>query len=62
MAEDILQFQDGREARINGKKRDGRRSPDWLEGWDQVHRESGLSAKHIITRDAHSDPTLPEDE
>lgn len=36
MAEDIIQFQDGREAAIAGKRRDRRRSADWLEGHDQV--------------------------
>ncbi len=34
MAEDILQFQAGRQAAIEGKPRDGRRSADWLEGYD----------------------------
>lgn len=36
MADDILAFQAGREAAIAGMPRDGRRSADWLEGWDQV--------------------------
>lgn len=39
MAEDINQFQDGRIAAMGGFKRDGRRSADWLEGYDQVHAE-----------------------
>lgn len=33
---EILDFQAGREARIAGKKRDGRRDADWLRGWDQI--------------------------
>jgi len=33
---EILDFQAGREARIAGKLRDGRRNADWLRGWDQV--------------------------
>lgn len=33
---DIIAFQEGREARIDGKPRDGRRNADWLRGWDQV--------------------------
>jgi hypothetical protein len=40
MAENILQFQAGREAAINGFKRDERRSKDWLEGYDQVKAET----------------------
>jgi hypothetical protein len=40
MAENILQFQSGREAAINGFKRDERRSKDWLEGYDQVRAET----------------------
>lgn len=40
MAENILQFQSGREAAINGFKRDERRSKDWLEGYDQVKAET----------------------
>lgn len=39
MAEDVLQFQSGREAAMNGLKRDERRSKDWLEGYDQVKAE-----------------------
>ena len=39
MAEDLLQFQSGREAAINGLRRDERRSKDWLEGYDQVKAE-----------------------
>lgn len=39
MAENILQFQSGREAAMNGFKRDERRSKDWLEGYDQVKAE-----------------------
>jgi hypothetical protein len=39
MADDILQFQAGREAAINGFKRDERRSKDWLDGYDQVKAE-----------------------
>ena len=36
MANDILQFQAGRLAAIGGKKRDNRKSKDWLEGYDAV--------------------------
>ena len=39
----ILQFQQGREAAIAGKPRDGRKSKDWLAGWDQVFSESQSS-------------------
>lgn len=39
MAEDILQFQAGREARMDAKPRDGRRTADWLEGWDMAHAD-----------------------
>jgi len=40
MAENILQFQKGREAAMCGLTRDVRRSKDWLEGYDQVKAES----------------------
>lgn len=40
MAENILQFQAGREAAICGLTRDTRRSKDWLEGYDQEKAES----------------------
>ena len=40
MAENILQFQAGREAAMCGLTRDTRRSKDWLEGYDQVKAES----------------------
>ena len=40
MAENILQFQKGREAAICGLIRDVRRSKDWLEGYDQVKAET----------------------
>lgn len=33
---DILQFQAGREAAIDGRNRDGRKHRDWLAGYDQV--------------------------
>lgn len=36
---EILDFQAGREARINGKLRDHRRNADWLRGWDQVEED-----------------------
>jgi hypothetical protein len=36
MADDIIQFQSGREAAMSGLKRDGRKHRDWLEGYDQV--------------------------
>ncbi|APZ81873.1 hypothetical protein vBEliSR6L_108 [Erythrobacter phage vB_EliS_R6L] len=45
MADDILAFQAGREAAINGERRDGRRSPDWLEGYDQVSNEMAKAAR-----------------
>ena len=35
MAENTIQFQAGRETALCGGKRDARRSPDWLEGYDQ---------------------------
>jgi hypothetical protein len=38
MADDIAQFQSGREAAMEGKPRDGRRSKDWLEGWDSINQ------------------------
>lgn len=40
MAENILQFQTGREAAMCGLSRDTRRSKDWLEGYDQVKAEA----------------------
>lgn len=40
MAENILQFQKGREAAMCGLTRDTRHSKDWLEGYDQVKAES----------------------
>jgi predicted AAA+ superfamily ATPase len=40
MADNILQFQAGREAAMCGLTRDIRRSKDWLEGYDQVKAES----------------------
>lgn len=39
MAENILQFQAGREAAIRRLPRDSRRTKDWLEGYDQVKAE-----------------------
>lgn len=36
MAENIHEFQAGREAAMAGAKRDGRKSRDWLEGFDQT--------------------------
>lgn len=39
MADDIIAFQNGRQAAIDGKPRDARRSDDWLEGYDQVKEE-----------------------
>ena len=32
----ILEFQAGREAAIENRKRDGRKHRDWLAGYDQV--------------------------
>jgi len=41
MADNILQFQSGREAAIMGDPRDARRTADWLEGYDmEAGRES----------------------
>jgi len=45
MAEDIIQFQAGREARMDNEKRDQRRSADWLEGWDQVDMDYKRASK-----------------
>ena len=39
MADNILEFQKGREAAMCGLTRDQRRSKDWLEGYDQVKAE-----------------------
>lgn len=39
MAENILEFQAGREAAMRGDRRDKRRNADWLEGFDQVANE-----------------------
>jgi len=36
MADNILDFQAGRDAAIDCLTRDARRSKDWLEGYDQV--------------------------
>lgn len=36
MAENIFQFQDGREAAMAGMKRDKRKPKDWLAGYDEV--------------------------
>ena len=43
MANNILQFQDGREAAMAGLKRDARKSKDWLEGYGQVKRAKDAS-------------------
>lgn len=40
MADNILEFQKGREAAMCGLTRDERRSKDWLEGYDEVKAES----------------------
>lgn len=40
---DIIAFQEGREARIDGRPRDGRRNADWLHGWDTVDMQERLS-------------------
>lgn len=39
MADDIIAFQAGREDAISGKPRGGRRSADYLEGYDMVMSE-----------------------
>lgn len=44
---DVVQFQAGREAQINGKPRDGRRSADWLDGWDMEEAVVPLTAWHV---------------
>lgn len=36
MANNIIEFQAGREAAISGKPFDGRRSRDWKEGWEAI--------------------------
>jgi len=46
VAEDIIQFQTGREARIDNEKRDQRRSSDWLEGWEQVDMDCKRKTLH----------------
>ena len=51
----ILQFQQGREAAIDGKPRDGRKSKDWLAGWDQVKASKPEAASLV----AHPCPTKP---
>ncbi len=49
---EILDFQAGREARMNGKLRDGRRNADWLRGWDQVDADERLyTIERRINRD-----------
>ena len=45
MAENILAFQAGRDAAMKGERRDGRRSPDWLEGYDQVSADLARNAR-----------------
>jgi hypothetical protein len=40
MADCLFTFQMGRDAAMRGDVRDARRSPDWLEGYDQVANES----------------------
>ena len=40
MANDIIAYQAGREAAIEGKPRDQRRSADWLEGYDAVRLQT----------------------
>lgn len=46
---DIISFQEGREARIDGKPRDGRRNSDWLHGWDTVDMQERLSEQSDLT-------------
>lgn len=46
---DIIAFQEGREARIDGKPRDGRRNADWLHGWDTVDMQERLSEQSDLT-------------
>jgi len=36
---EILDFQEGREARMHGKPRDKRRNQHWLLGWDFVNAD-----------------------
>lgn len=40
MADNIHQFQAGREAAMAGKPLDNRRAWDWREGWWQVTRQN----------------------
>lgn len=46
---DIISFQEGREARIDGKPRDGRRNADWLHGWDTIDMQARLSEQSVLT-------------
>ena len=36
---EILDYQAGREARMNGCVRDRRKNVDWLRGWDDVQAD-----------------------
>lgn len=46
---DIIAFQAGREARIDGKPRDARRNADWLHGWDTIDMQARLSEQSVLT-------------
>jgi hypothetical protein len=52
---DIIAFQEGREARIDGKPRDARRNADWLHGWDTVDMQERLSEQSAPTPEPHHD-------
>lgn len=55
MANDIIAFQAGREARINNLPRDKRRNADWLEGWDMEEASAKECAEHEYLRQYDSD-------
>jgi hypothetical protein len=55
MADNIIQFQAGREAAMSGERRDARRNADWLEGYDQVADEVTRATKPAY----HIDPRNP---
>jgi len=49
MADNIMQFQEGRGAAMAGLARDAKRSKDWREGFDQVKRAKDASYSEDIT-------------
>lgn len=67
MADDIIQFQAGREAQMCGGRRDARRSADWLEGFDmeaqamsagtvETQSGSGRQPASAVRKDAPNTP------